>query len=110
MIVVLMMVIIMIFLQVNSFAASANHMSLSVQQMDGPVLPLQQVSRTHMGAYLCIASNGVPPSVSKRITLDVECKCCQASSDSFWDGLASNTECAVESLSVSLYDLKDSRD
>ncbi|MPC76060.1 hypothetical protein E2C01_070461 [Portunus trituberculatus] len=27
-----------------------------------------------MGAYLCIASNGVPPSVSKRITLDVECK------------------------------------
>ncbi|XP_069168217.1 lachesin [Procambarus clarkii] len=25
-----------------------------------------------MGAYLCIASNGVPPSVSKRITLDVE--------------------------------------
>lgn len=27
-----------------------------------------------MGAYLCIASNGVPPSVSKRIILDVECK------------------------------------
>ncbi|XP_063604265.1 lachesin-like [Penaeus indicus] len=50
----------------------ANQMSLSVQQMDGPELPLQQVSRTHMGAYLCIASNGVPPSVSKRITLDVE--------------------------------------
>lgn len=25
-----------------------------------------------MGAYLCIASNGVPPSVSKRISLDVE--------------------------------------
>ncbi|XP_042865342.1 lachesin-like [Penaeus japonicus] len=43
-----------------------------VQQLDGPELPLHQVSRTHMGAYLCIASNGVPPSVSKRITLDVE--------------------------------------
>ncbi|KAA0203064.1 hypothetical protein HAZT_HAZT008003, partial [Hyalella azteca] len=25
-----------------------------------------------MGAYLCIASNGVPPSVSKRITLEVQ--------------------------------------
>lgn len=28
-----------------------------------------------MGAYLCIATNGVPPSVSKRIIVDVECKC-----------------------------------
>lgn len=27
-----------------------------------------------MGAYLCIATNGVPPTVSKRITVDVECK------------------------------------
>lgn len=42
---------------------------------NGPTLALRQVSRTHMGAYLCIASNGVPPSVSKRITLDVECEC-----------------------------------
>lgn len=28
-----------------------------------------------MGAYLCIASNGVPPSVSKRIKVSVDCKC-----------------------------------
>lgn len=27
-----------------------------------------------MGAYLCIASNGVPPSVSKRVILIVNCK------------------------------------
>lgn len=27
-----------------------------------------------MGAYLCIASNAVPPSVSKRIKLQVHCK------------------------------------
>ncbi|KAK7084799.1 hypothetical protein SK128_004136 [Halocaridina rubra] len=40
--------------------------------MEGPNLHLNQVSRIDMGAYLCIASNGVPPSVSKRITLDVE--------------------------------------
>lgn len=27
-----------------------------------------------MGAYLCIASNDVPPAVSKRITLNINCK------------------------------------
>jgi hypothetical protein len=27
-----------------------------------------------MGSYLCIASNGVPPSVSKRISLSIHCK------------------------------------
>ena len=27
-----------------------------------------------MGAYLCIAQNKVPPSISKRIILNVECK------------------------------------
>lgn len=40
---------------------------------DGEILPLSKVSRNEMGAYLCIATNGVPPSVSKRIILDVEC-------------------------------------
>ncbi|XP_048517391.1 neurotrimin-like [Dendroctonus ponderosae] len=35
----------------------------------GSLLNLTRVSRKHMGAYLCIASNGVPPSVSKRIML-----------------------------------------
>ncbi|KAI5756426.1 hypothetical protein M8J77_025014 [Diaphorina citri] len=33
---------------------------------------MTEVSREHMGAYLCIASNGVPPSVSKRIMLIVQ--------------------------------------
>lgn len=41
---------------------------------DGDVMLLTKVSRNEMGAYLCIATNGVPPSVSKRIILDVECK------------------------------------
>ncbi|KAJ9591909.1 hypothetical protein L9F63_001511, partial [Diploptera punctata] len=31
-----------------------------------------RVSRLHMGAYLCIASNGVPPSISKRVVLRVQ--------------------------------------
>jgi len=41
---------------------------------DGDQLNLTRISRTEMGAYLCIASNGVPPSVSKRIIVDVECE------------------------------------
>nr|CAH7724131.1 unnamed protein product [Callosobruchus chinensis] len=35
-------------------------------------LTLVRISRSEMGAYLCIATNGVPPSVSKRIIVDVE--------------------------------------
>lgn len=27
-----------------------------------------------MGAYLCIAANGVPPTVSKRIKVSVDCE------------------------------------
>ena len=41
---------------------------------EGSVLEFEQVSRVSSGAYLCIASNSIPPSVSKRIVLKVECK------------------------------------
>ncbi|KAJ8680149.1 hypothetical protein QAD02_015936 [Eretmocerus hayati] len=37
----------------------------------GEVLSFPNVGRSEMGAYLCIASNGVPPSVSKRMMLQV---------------------------------------
>ncbi|KFB41814.1 AGAP001048-PA-like protein [Anopheles sinensis] len=37
----------------------------------GEVLKLTKISRSEMGSYLCIASNGVPPSVSKRISLSI---------------------------------------
>ena len=40
----------------------------------GEKLKLRRVQRHQMGAYLCIASNSVPPSVSKRIRLNVNCK------------------------------------
>ena len=40
----------------------------------GEQLHLTKVSRTDMGAYLCIASNDVPPAVSKRTVLFVQCK------------------------------------
>ncbi|KAK6626604.1 hypothetical protein RUM44_009078 [Polyplax serrata] len=39
--------------------------------IEGSVLTITRVNRLHMGAYLCIASNKVPPSVSKRIMLIV---------------------------------------
>lgn len=35
---------------------------------------LKETNRRHTGAYLCIASNGIPPSVSKRIMVIVNCK------------------------------------
>ncbi|XP_065335206.1 lachesin-like isoform X4 [Cloeon dipterum] len=46
--------------------------AVSVNVYDGEQLNLTRISRTEMGAYLCIATNGVPPSVSKRIIVDVE--------------------------------------
>ncbi|GLV45446.1 Dpr-interacting protein eta [Carabus blaptoides fortunei] len=42
-----------------------------VTTVEGPVFNITRVNRLHMGPYLCIASNGVPPSVSKRIMLIV---------------------------------------
>ncbi|XP_076242987.1 neurotrimin [Calliopsis andreniformis] len=42
-----------------------------VATVDGSNFTITKVNRLHMGAYLCIASNGVPPSVSKRIMLIV---------------------------------------
>lgn len=40
---------------------------------EGEVLHFDRVSRRDMGFYICIASNGVPPSVSQRIFLPVSC-------------------------------------
>ncbi|RZF39004.1 hypothetical protein LSTR_LSTR016682 [Laodelphax striatellus] len=40
-------------------------------QVEGEMLTLNKVTRSEMGAYLCIAANGVPPSVSKRMMLHV---------------------------------------
>jgi hypothetical protein len=47
----------------------------SVPSVEGEMLSLTKVTRSEMGAYLCIAANGVPPSVSKRMMVHVHCKC-----------------------------------
>lgn len=46
----------------------------AVNVVDGEMLTITKVSRLHMAAYLCVASNGVPPSISKRVLLRVQCK------------------------------------
>ncbi|CAG0897645.1 unnamed protein product [Darwinula stevensoni] len=41
------------------------------KEYEGDVLQLHKVSRGDMGAYLCIASNGVLPTISKRVMLHI---------------------------------------
>ncbi|XP_012265859.1 lachesin-like isoform X2 [Athalia rosae] len=45
--------------------------NIPVAHFEGEILKLAKVSRAEMGAYLCIASNGVPPTVSKRVIINV---------------------------------------
>ena len=42
--------------------------------IEGKLLNLGVISRRHAGAYTCIANNGIPPTVSKRVLLQVSCK------------------------------------
>lgn len=46
----------------------------AVLTYQGEVLKLTKISRSEMGTYLCIAGNGVPPTVSKRMHISVHCK------------------------------------
>ncbi|CAM1311297.1 Uncharacterised protein g5641 [Pycnogonum litorale] len=42
-----------------------------LDEVEGETLYIKRVSRLHMGAFLCIAHNGIPPSVSHRVLLQV---------------------------------------
>lgn len=45
-----------------------------VPSINGSSFSISRADRLNMGAMLCIASNGIPPSVSKRVMLIVHCK------------------------------------
>ncbi|XP_037086241.1 lachesin-like [Pollicipes pollicipes] len=51
--------------------AAAPHAHLQTAELQGERLHLVHVTRHHSGAYLCIASNEVPPAISKRIMVNV---------------------------------------
>ncbi|XP_050463169.1 lachesin-like isoform X3 [Cataglyphis hispanica] len=59
--------------QVNTDPMSSivGFLDVVVASIEGPELEITRITRLHMGPYLCIASNGVPPTVSKRILLTV---------------------------------------
>lgn len=63
------------FIPTSKILFQFSHFStFSVSEWDGDTLEISRISRLDMGAYLCIASNGVPPTVSKRIKVSVDCK------------------------------------
>jgi len=41
------------------------------EKVDGEEIQLHKVTRSEMGAYMCIATNGVPPAVGKTVQLNV---------------------------------------
>ncbi len=45
-----------------------------IKVYEGEELRLRSVKRRQAGAYLCIAKNFVPPAVSKRIQLNINCE------------------------------------
>lgn len=60
----------------NKSSGGAGHQAASgpITSYEGEVLRIPQVTKKHMGIYFCIASNGILPSVSKRVTVTVLCK------------------------------------
>ena len=50
------------------------YIQFEVFEHHGEYLHLSRVRRQDMGAFMCIAKNGVPPPVSKRMVLNVNCE------------------------------------
>ena len=54
--------------------SNAHELFSTVTTVDGNSLLIPSATRVHIGRYYCIASNGIPPTVSKIISLKVQCK------------------------------------
>ncbi|XP_043660057.1 uncharacterized protein LOC122624512 [Drosophila teissieri] len=59
------------FLVGRPLIGAPEHFDESVKSVEGERLVLTNVHRSDMGGYNCIASNGIPPSVSKRFNVYV---------------------------------------
>ena len=55
---------------------------LLAEEVSGAEIQLHKVTRSEMGSYMCIATNGVPPAVGKTVQLNVNCKYLSPSSTS----------------------------
>lgn len=42
--------------------------------MAGHTLNITKINRVHMGAYQCVANNGIPPAASAIFNVEVHCK------------------------------------
>ncbi|XP_039276696.1 lachesin-like [Nilaparvata lugens] len=56
---------------VEIISKEANGLKNKLPLFEGEILKLSKITRSEMGAYLCIASNSIPPTVSKRILVNV---------------------------------------
>ncbi|XP_044316212.1 uncharacterized protein LOC108043219 isoform X4 [Drosophila rhopaloa] len=59
--------------QINTdpMKSQVGYLDVVAVAFNGSFLTIAKVRRLNMGAYLCIASNGIPPTVSKRVMLIV---------------------------------------
>lgn len=62
------------YLYLHTCAQHERFFTFAALAVEGEMLWLTKITRSEMGVYLCIASNMVPPSVSKRMKLQVHCK------------------------------------
>lgn len=51
-----------------------NNKTRKSDTFEGELMSFVNVDRRYLGAYLCIAKNDVPPAVSKRVFLNINCK------------------------------------
>lgn len=42
--------------------------------MPGHTINITHVNRVHMGAYQCVADNGIPPTANATFDIEVHCK------------------------------------
>lgn len=49
-------------------------LSASASSIPGHTLNITKVNRVHMGAYQCIADNGIPPAANATYHVEVHCE------------------------------------